>query len=175
MCARKHVGNEFFAVLLGDDILVNKKPCTQELIEIQKKRGASVIAVQEVALDRVSQYGIIRGQEVSKNLYRIDDMVEKPSQKTAPSNLASIGRYVLSPEIFKCIEKTKPGIGGEIQLTDSLKLLLKKEDVYAHVFTGRRYDIGQKIDLIKATLELGLEREEFREELESFIRSKIKC
>lgn len=174
-CARKHIGNEFFAVLLGDDILVSKKPCTKQLFDIQKSRGASVIAVQQVTWDRVSQYGIIKGQEVSKDLYRIDNMVEKPSRKMAPSNLASIGRYVLSPEIFSCIAKTKPGVGGEIQLTDSLKLLLKKEDVYAHVFTGKRYDIGRKIDLIKATVELGLERDEFREELTSFIKKKIGC
>jgi UTP--glucose-1-phosphate uridylyltransferase len=174
-CARKHIGNEFFAVLLGDDIIVNTVPCTRQLIDIHKKYSCSVIAVQPVPMDRVNQYGIIKGKEVADGIYKLEDMVEKPSPQEATSNLASIGRYVLSPTIFGCIESTKLGVGREIQLTDALKALLKKEDVYAHVFKGKRYDIGHKIDLIKATIELGLEREEFREELNSFIRKKLGC
>jgi len=174
-CARKHVGNEYFAVLLGDDILVNTSPCTKQLIDIHHKYNSSVIAVQPVPKERVSQYGIIIGKEVSPGIYRVEDMIEKPSPGETTSNLASIGRYILSPGIFGCIENTLPGVGREIQLTDSLKLLLKKEDVYAHVFDGRRFDIGQKIDLIKATIELGLERDEFKVELEAFLRKKLGC
>ena len=174
-CARKHIGNEYFAVLLGDDIIVNKVPCIKQLIDIHKKYSASVIAVQPVPPERVSQYGIIKGKEVADGIYKLEDMIEKPAPEQAPSNLASIGRYVLSPAIFGCIEATGLGVGREIQLTDALKALMKKEDVYAYVFNGRRYDIGHKIDLIKATIELSLEREEFRDELERFIRKTLGC
>lgn len=174
-CSRKHVGNEFFSVLLGDDIIINPVPCTKQLIDAHKKYGASVIAVQDVPRSRVDQYGIIKGEEVAEGVYRMSDMVEKPKPHEAASTLASIGRYYLSPTIFKCLEETPAGHGNELQLTDALRNLLKKEDIYALVSKGRRYDIGHKIDLIKATLELGMEREEFKDELREFLKKMNVC
>ena len=173
LCAKKHIGEHPFAVLLGDIITLSDSPCTKDLIGIYEKYGASVIAVEPVPLEEVRRYGVIKGEQVDDGLYRIVDLVEKPSPEQAPSNLAVLGRYVLTPAIFDCLEQTKPGLGGEIQLTDALRLLLEREEIYALEATGPRYDIGNKLSWIKATVELALMNEEIGEELRSYLHELL--
>ncbi len=167
--AEAFVDDEPFALLLGDTITI--PPCTKELIEIHKKYKTSIVAVEEVPKEKVSLYGIIACRLVEDSVYLIEDMVEKPSIEEAPSNLAAIGRYILTPEIFDCIKETKPGKGGEIQLTDAMKILSKREKMYAYLFKGKRYDIGNKLDWLKANIELALQDEELGKEIRTFIRS----
>jgi UTP--glucose-1-phosphate uridylyltransferase len=164
-CARKHVGQEPFVVLLGDTITLEEPPCTKQLIELFERVRAPVIAVERVPLEKVESYGVIQGKQLGDGTYVVENLVEKPSRDEAPSNLAVFGRYVLTPEIFKCLERTPPGRNNEIQLTDALNLLLKTQPIFAYEITGRRYDIGNKLDWLKATLELALEREELSEDL----------
>ncbi|MCD6448044.1 MAG: UTP--glucose-1-phosphate uridylyltransferase GalU [Thermoplasmata archaeon] len=161
--ARKHIDDEFFAVLLGDDIIVANQPCTKQLIDVYEKYNASVIAIQEVEMEYVSKYGIVDAEEVENRVYKIKALVEKPAPREAPSNLAVMGRYILSPKIFGYIEKTKPGKKGEIQLTDALNMMLENEELYAYVFEGKRYDLGDKFDWLRINIEMALKREEFRE------------
>jgi len=156
LLARQHVGNEPFAVMLGDTINLSAVPVVKQLMDVQARMGGSVIAVEPVAREKVGDYGIIKGTQVSDRLYDIDDLVEKPSPEEAPSNLGITGTYVLSPLIFDCIERTPPGRGGEVQLTDALRLLSKEEKVYGLQFDGRRYDIGDKLGWLKTTMELAL-------------------
>ncbi|MCD6223262.1 MAG: UTP--glucose-1-phosphate uridylyltransferase GalU [Thermoplasmata archaeon] len=170
--ARKHVGNEYFALMLGDDIILARKPCIKQLMEIHEKYGASIIAVQKVERKDVSKYGIVDYEEVEKGVYRIVDIVEKPSRSEAPSNMAVMGRYILHPSIFSFIEKTKPGKNNEIQLTDALKLMLKEHEIYAYEFEGKRFDVGGKLDWLKINIEIALKRKEF-EELRKFIKDEI--
>jgi len=170
--ARKHVGNEYFALLLGDDIILARKPCIKQLMEIHEKYEASVIAVQKVERKDVSKYGIVDYEEVEKGVYRIVDIVEKPSLEEAPSDMAVMGRYILHPSIFSFIEKTKPGKNNEIQLTDALKLMLKEHEIYAYEFEGKRFDVGGKLDWLKINIEIALKRKEF-EELRKFIKDEI--
>jgi UTP--glucose-1-phosphate uridylyltransferase len=170
LCAKKHIGENPFAVLLGDIITLDDNPCTKECIEAYDKYGASVIAVERVPLQDVRKYGVIAGEKVGDNVYRITDMVEKPHPKDAPSDLAILGRYILTPTIFEMLEKTTPGLGGEIQLTDALKALLEKEEIYAIEVTGPRYDIGNKLSWIKATIELALMNEEFGKDLSEYLK-----
>ena len=169
-CAEQYVGKEPFAVLLGDDICINGDPCTKQLIEVFQKRNAAVLAVQEVPRDKVSSYGIVTGSEIAKNIYRVDDIAEKPMPSETKSNLATIGRYVLVPEIFETLKKAKPGIGGEIQLTDAIKSLLKSEEVLAVHFKGRRYDIGDKLSWLSANIELAAERSELKGALATMLK-----
>ncbi len=173
--AAKHVGNEPFIVVLGDTILRADPPCTKQLISLYEKYHASIIAVEEVPMSKVSSYGIVKGKELSDGVYKIEDLVEKPSQKDAPSNLGIIGAYLLTPEIFDCIRRTPLGKNNEVQLTDAIKLLGNKQPIYAYRFKGRRYDIGNKLDWLKATIEMAIERDEFRGHLEPFIRELIDC
>jgi len=168
--AKKHVGNEYFAVLLGDDIIVADKPCIKQLVDIYKKYGKSVIAVQEVEEHLVSKYGVVDAEKMEDGVYRIKKLVEKPSIEKAPSNLAVMGRYILSPKIFECIERIKPGKNNEIQLTDALNLLLKEEEIYAYEFDGKRYDLGDKFDWLRINIEMALQREEFKEKLLNLIK-----
>ncbi len=170
MCAEKHIGDNPFAVLLGDAITLSDNPCTRVLIKHYNKLRASVVAVERVPKEEVRNYGIIKAEKVGDYLYRVTDLVEKPSPKDAPSDLAMLGRYVLTPGIFKSLAQTKSGLGGEIQLTDALKHLLKKEEVYAFEVTGPRYDIGNKLSWIKATIELALLSEEFGPELRVYLK-----
>jgi len=156
LLARQHVGNEPFAIMLGDTINLSAVPVVKQLMDVQARMGGSVIAVEPVAREKVGDYGIIKGTQVSDRLYDIDDLVEKPSPEEAPSNLGITGTYVLSPLIFDCIERTPPGRGGEVQLTDALRLLSKEEKVYGLQFDGRRYDIGDKLGWLKTTMELAL-------------------
>jgi UTP--glucose-1-phosphate uridylyltransferase len=172
--AEKHVADEPFAVLLGDDIIKGDTPCIKQLMDVYQKYKNSVVAVEEVK--DVSKYGIIKikGKEIDldKSVYRIEDIIEKPSFDEAPSNIGSIGRYVLTPEIFDCIKETPPGKGNEIQLTDAIRMLIRKEnkDVYAYKFKGKRYDAGDKLGSIKAIVDFALEREDLREEVEMYLR-----
>ncbi|MDP2210118.1 MAG: UTP--glucose-1-phosphate uridylyltransferase GalU [Candidatus Aquicultor sp.] len=174
LCAKKHIGENAFAVLLGDIITLSDSPCTKDLIGIYERYGASVIAVQPVPIEDVRRYGVIKGEQVDDGLYRIVDLVEKPTPEKAPSNLAVLGRYVLTPAIFDCLEQTKPGLGGEIQLTDALRLLLEREEMYALEATGPRYDIGNKLSWIKATVELALMNEEMGEELRVYLQELLR-
>lgn len=175
LCAKKHVGDEPFAVLLGDDIVFSKIPCTKQLIDKFKKYNSSIIAVERVPENKIETYGIIEyGTPVENKLYPILDLIEKPKKEKAPSNLGILGRYILTPEIFDCIEKTKKGYGGEIQLTDSLRLLKEQQTIYGYEFIGKRYDLGNKMDWLKTTFDVALMRDEFRDELLAYIKEKIK-
>ena len=170
--AEKHVGDEPFAVLLGDDIIKDDTPCIKQLVDVYQKYKNSVIAVEEVKNKDVSRYGIIRGTEIDKLVYRIEDLIEKPSLEEAPSNIGTVGRYILTPEIFDCIKETPQGKGNEIQLTDAIRMLIKKKKraVYAYKFKGKRYDAGDKLGSIKAIVDFALEREDLREEVEMYLR-----
>jgi UTP--glucose-1-phosphate uridylyltransferase len=169
-CAKKHVGNDPFVVMLGDTITKDKVTCTKQLIDIYNKYEKSVIALEEVPDEKVERYGIIGGEEIEENIYKIDKLVEKPPLRVAPSNLAIMGRYVLTPDIFDCIEKVEPGYGGEIQLTDALS---KLDEIYGQVFKGQSYDIGNRIDWLKTSLRFALEDEKAKDEILNFIKNEI--
>lgn len=169
-CARKFIGNEPFAVLLGDDIVQAEKPCLKQMIEQYERYHSSIIGVQRVPESEVSRYGIVGGKEIENRIYRVDRLVEKPRQQEAPSNIAIMGRYILSPRIFEVLENQTPGAGGEIQLTDAIGELNRTEVVYAYDFEGTRYDVGEKLGFIKTTLEFALQRPELRRELLEYLR-----
>ncbi len=171
LCAKAFMGDEPFAVLLGDDVVYNpKKPALQQLIDVYEKTGSSVLGCQMVAEDQVSSYGIVAGESVGERLVRVTDMVEKPAKEEAPSRLAVLGRYVITPEIFELLEQTKPGKGGEIQLTDALKMLAMKQFIYAYDFEGRRYDLGDKLGFLQATIEFALRREDIGAAFRTYIK-----
>lgn len=159
--ARQHVGNEPFAVLLGDTIIDSVIPVTQQLIDTYEQYRCTVIAVEEVDMDKVSRYGIAGGRKLSEKLMEIEQLVEKPKSEESPSNLAIAGRYILTPEIFRALEKTPKGKSNEIQLTDALQLLMRREMIMANTIEGKRYDIGNKLDFLKTTVEFALKRKEF--------------
>jgi UTP--glucose-1-phosphate uridylyltransferase len=165
--AESFVDDEPFALLLGDTITF--PPCTKELIQAYSRYKTSIIAVEEVPMEKVNLYGIVACKEVEDSIYLIEDMVEKPAVDEAPSNLAILGRYILTPEIFDCIKETKPGKGNEIQLTDAMRILNTRERMYAYLFRGKRYDIGNKLDWLKANIEMALEDGEVGEEIREFI------
>lgn len=168
-CARKHIGDEHFAVMLGDTINISEVPVVGQLMEVNRETGATVVAVEPVPRDKIRDYGIVAGERVKERLIRVTDMVEKPSPEDAPSNMGITGTYVLSPRIFECIERVSPGANDEIQLTDALRLLLSEEEVLAYEFVGRRYDIGDKIGWLRTSLELALEHPEFGPPLRSYL------
>jgi len=165
--AKSFVGEEAFALLLGDTITIPE--CTKELIKKYDEFKTSIIAVEEVPKEKISSYGIIKGKEVEGDIHLVEDLVEKPSAEEAPSNLGILGRYVLTPAIFDAIERTPPGKENEIQLTDALRLV--RERIYAYVYRGRRYDIGNKLDWLKSNIELSLADERFNNELRDFLHS----
>ncbi len=165
------IDSEPFAVVLGDDIIISKKPVLKQMKEIFERINRPIIAVQRVPKEDVSSYGIVKVRKYGDRLYQIEDLVEKPSVSQAPSNLAIIGRYILVPEIFDCIRQTKKDKKGEIQLTDALKLLLNKTEIFAYEFEGKRYDIGNKMGFLKATVELALKREDLKEEFLAYLKS----
>ena len=171
LCAKHFVGDEPFAVLLGDDIMDAEVPVLKQLMDVYEDCEGSVLGVQEVPKDRVSSYGVVKPVAVKERLWRADDLVEKPSVEEAPSRLAVLGRYIISPEIFGILEKTQPGRGGEIQLTDALKKLSEREPVYAYEFEGRRYDVGDKQGYLEATVDFALKRPDLRE---PFLRYLLK-
>ncbi|MDH7517798.1 MAG: UTP--glucose-1-phosphate uridylyltransferase GalU [Candidatus Thermoplasmatota archaeon] len=172
--AEKHVGDEPFAVLLGDDITDSKKPCAKQLIDVFNKHKSSVIAVQNVPREKISRYGSVQTKSTSeKQLYLIKHIVEKPKSEEAPSTMAAIGRYVFTPEIFDCIHKTKPGVNNELQITDSINILTKSQKVYAYAFEGKRYDIGDKLGYVQAIIDFSLQNKEIKNDIKNYIR-KIK-
>ena len=163
LCAKQFVGDEPFAVLLGDDIVDATVPCLKQLIEVYEDCGGSVLGVQEVPRRQVCRYGIVKPQPMKERLWKALDLVEKPKVEEAPSRLAVLGRYVIEPEIFEILAATPPGAGGEIQLTDALRTLGKSKPIYAYQFEGRRYDIGDKQGFLEATVEFALKRPDLRE------------
>jgi UTP--glucose-1-phosphate uridylyltransferase len=170
--AEKHVGDEPFAVMLGDDIIKAESPCITQLMNLFERDEKPVIAVEAVAKEKIRDYGIIKGREIEKSVYLVEDIIEKPSLEEAPSNIGTVGRYILTPEIFDCVKETPPGKGNEIQLTDAIRMLIKEEDVYGYAFTGKRYDAGDKIGYVKAIIDFALEREALKEELEGHLRER---
>ncbi|WP_315276004.1 UTP--glucose-1-phosphate uridylyltransferase GalU [Selenomonas sputigena] len=173
LCARQFVGDEPFAVLLGDDLVDAKVPCLAQLIDVYEDYGGSVLGVQQVPQSQVSRYGIVAPHKVKPNVWQAVDLVEKPETETAPSCLAVLGRYVLTPAIFDILEHTKPGAGEEIQLTDAICELARKEEVYAYHFEGRRYDIGDKEGFLEATVEQALKRPELRDDFMAYLVQRI--
>ncbi|ATW24523.1 UTP--glucose-1-phosphate uridylyltransferase GalU [Candidatus Formimonas warabiya] len=171
-CARKFVKEEPFAVLLGDDVIRSGRPCLGQLMEVYEKYGSGVVGVQPVPDRDVSKYGIIKVQGREENVYEIEDLMEKPAPDKAPSNLAIMGRYIIEPEIFPILEKQPPGAGGEIQLTDALRTLNGRHKMYGYRFEGKRYDVGDKLGFLKATVDFALEREDLRDAFGDFIREK---
>jgi UTP--glucose-1-phosphate uridylyltransferase len=169
-CARSFIGQEPFAVLLGDDIVHSDVPCLKQLLDVFDEYNTTIVGVQHVPEKDVSKYGIVDCRPVGDRLYKINDMVEKPDRDKAPSNIGILGRYVITPGIFPFLENAKPGKGGEIQLTDALKHLAHAEDVYAYDFTGKRYDVGNKIGFLQATVEFALEREDLRNEFIDYLK-----
>ena len=172
-CAKTFVGDDPFAVILGDDLVVSEKPAIGQLIEAYENKKAPIIGVQDVAAKDVDKYGIVRYKEKEGNSYLLDDMIEKPSVDEAPSNLAILGRYIITADIFSILENTPKGKGGEIQLTDALKTLADKRDMYAYNFAGKRYDVGNKMGFLQATVEFALNRDEFADDFKRYLKDLI--
>ncbi|MFY9586247.1 MAG: UTP--glucose-1-phosphate uridylyltransferase GalU [Actinomycetota bacterium] len=167
LTAEAHVGNQPFAVLLGDDIIAD--PLLPRMVDVYEQYGRSVLSLLEVPREDIRFYGSVKPEPVGENLVKVLDIVEKPDPEEAPSNLASIGRYVLTPEIFDALRNIGPGVGGEIQLTDAVRTLIKTQAVYGYLFEGVRYDIGKKLDYLRATVELGADREDLGEDFRAFL------
>jgi len=172
-CAKSFIGNEPFAVLLGDDIVDSEVPCLKQLIDVFNEYKTTVIGVQPVNDEDVSKYGIVSCKQVDNRVYKVKDLVEKPDRENAPSNIAILGRYIITPLIFECLENVKPGKGGEIQLTDALKTLIGQEAMYAYDFIGKRYDVGNKLGFLQATVEFALKREDLNEEFTKYLKEII--
>lgn len=172
-CARKFIGNEPFAVLLGDDIVRSEKPCVKQLAEIYQQTNCSVVGVQEVPDDQISRYGVIDPISEGGSIYRVRTFVEKPPKETAPSNLAIMGRYILTPDIFDYLDRHEKGAGGEIQLTDAIQRLNEQQRVYAYLFEGTRYDVGDKLGYITTTIDFALQDDELRTSLLHFLENVL--
>ena len=173
LCAKDFIGNEPFAVLLGDDIIDSPSPCLGQLLEVYRKYRGCVLALEQVPIENISSYGCVKATHISEQVYEVTDMVEKPKPEEAPSDLAIIGRYILTPEIFPILENLEPGKGGEIQLTDAILKLSREEAIYGCRFTGVRHDCGDKLGFLKATVDLALKREEFNGEFEKYLRERL--
>ncbi|MGL6104537.1 UTP--glucose-1-phosphate uridylyltransferase GalU [Romboutsia sp.] len=172
-CAKSFIGNEPFAVLLGDDIVDCETPCLKQLISAYDEYKTTILGVQEVATEDINKYGILDVKHIEDRVYKVKDMVEKPSIEEAPSNVAILGRYIITPDIFKILENQEPGKGGEIQLTDALKTLGKHEAIYAYNFEGRRYDVGDKFGFLEATIDFALKRDNLRDDLLNYMRTVV--
>ena len=170
LTAKRVVGNEPFAVLLGDDIIDAETPVLRQMMDVYQRYPGTILAIQKVPRQQTRNYGIIDARKIENGVYLVKDLVEKPSPDEAPSNFAIIGRYILAPEIFAALEQTKPGKGGEIQLTDGLKLLMAKQPIYAFEFQGKRHDAGDKLGFLKATVEFGLKNAEFGSEFRGYLQ-----
>lgn len=173
LCAKDFVGNEPFAVLLGDDIVDSGRPCLRQLLDVFDQHGGSVLALEKVPMETISSYGCVAADPIDERTFHVTDMVEKPARDEAPSDMAIIGRYVLTPRIFGILMDQKPGKGGEIQLTDAILTLSKEEKVYGCLFEGLRHDCGDKLGFLKATVDMALKREEFSVEFEAYLRQRL--
>lgn len=171
LCAKEHVGNNPFVVMLGDDFYMSQVPQVKQLVGVFNKMGGNVLAVKEVPREEASRYGIINGKRVDDKTYLINDIIEKPNPDKAPSNIAWMGRAVLTPEIFDYLEKTEPGYGGEIQFTDAIKEMCKTHKTYAYLYEGKRYDVGTKLDYLKAIIDYSLVREDLNDDIKSYLRN----
>lgn len=169
-CAKSFVGNEPFAVLLGDDVVDSKVPCLKQMIDMYDTYNSTILGVQKVEWENVNKYGIVSGNKINDNVYTVNDLIEKPDINNAPTNIAILGRYIITPEIFDILENTKKGVGGEIQLTDGLRELANIHEMYAYIFEGRRYDVGSKIGFLEATVDFALKRDDLRESFISYLR-----
>lgn len=171
LCAKSFVGDEPFAVLLGDDVVYNDgTPCLKQLIDVYNEKGGSVLGVQTVPHENICKYGCVDGEKLGDRLYSVKDMIEKPKPEEAPTDVGVLGRYVITPEIFEKLETTNPGAGGEIQLTDALKTLAKEQAMYAYDFVGRRYDVGDRLGFLEATVEYALRREDLSGQFKSYLK-----
>ncbi len=173
LCSKTFVGNDSFAVLLGDDVVVGDVPAIGQLIKAYEEKEVSIMGVQEVKKEEVDKYGIVSLDKNENNLEKMNNFVEKPNIDEAPSNKAVLGRYVLTPTIFEYLETQKEGAGNEVQLTDAVKRMMAKEDVYALAFEGDRYDIGDKLGFLKATVDFALQRDDLKEDFKKFLETKI--
>ncbi len=175
LCARAFMGDEPFAVLLGDDVVYHPEwPALRQLMDVYEETGGSVLGCQEVPLEDVSAYGIVAGDKTDDpRLMRVRDMIEKPTQEEAPSRMAVLGRYIIKPGIFDILASTKPGKGGEIQLTDALKVLAQQDEVYAYNFRGQRYDVGNKLGFLKATVEFALRRPDLGAPFRAYLKDMV--
>lgn len=169
-CAKSFVGNEPFAVLLGDDVVDSQNPCLKQMIEVFEQYNSTILGVQPVGWENVNKYGIVSGNKINDNIYSVKDLVEKPSQDKAPTNIAILGRYIITPKIFEILENTSKGVGGEIQLTDGLRELCNIEDVYAYTFEGRRYDVGSKIGFLQATVDFAMKSDDLRDDFKAYLK-----
>ena len=172
LCARSFIDDEPFAVLLGDDVVYNEtNPALRQMIDIYNDLGATILGCQEVPLEKVSSYGIVAGVPVEgKNVLRVTNMIEKPSVEEAPSRTAVLGRYIITPDVFEVLARTEPGKGGEIQLTDAIQTMASREAVYAYCFKGKRYDVGDKLGFLKATVEYALRRPALGEPFRKYLK-----
>ncbi len=173
LMARELVGDEPFAVLLADDVIDGQTPCLKQMIEVFEQTRSSILAIQQIDGPSISQYGVLDAAPVNGNqrLYQVKNMVEKPRMEDAPSNLAIVGRYILTPAIFETLDRTPLGAGGELQLTDGIRLLLQQEKVYGYRFEGKRHDAGDKLGFLKATVEFALKRPELKDEFRNYLKS----
>ena len=175
LCGKSFIGDEPFAVLLGDDVVYNReKPCLKQLIDCYEEKNASILGVQTVPKDKVDKYGIVDSIEISDRVSRVKGLVEKPPIEKAPTNRAILGRYIITPKIFELLETTTPGKGGEIQLTDALVKLMELEDMYAYNFEGRRYDVGDKLGFLQATVEYALRKPDLKDDFIEYLKNVIK-
>jgi UTP--glucose-1-phosphate uridylyltransferase len=173
LCAKEFVGDEPFAVLLGDDIIDAEHPCLAQLLDVYEEHQGTVLALEQVPLENISAYGCVKANRISDHAFEVIDTIEKPKRNEAPSDLAIIGRYVLTPAIFPILEQLEPGSGGEIQLTDAIRKLLSIEAVYGCRFEGTRHDCGDKFGFLKATVDMALKRKEFNGKFLAFLRERL--
>lgn len=172
-CAKSFIGDEPFAVLLGDDIVDSYTPCLKQLIDTYDEYKTSILGVQEVAKEDTNKYGILDCKYIEDRVYKVKDMIEKPNVEEAPSNIAILGRYIITPAIFEILENQAPGKGGEIQLTDALKTLASHEAIYAYNFEGRRYDVGDKLGFLEATIDFALKKENLKDGLMNYMKNIV--
>lgn len=173
LCAKHIVGNQPFAVLFGDDVIDSQVPATKQMMDVFYEKKASIMAVQEVPKEKVASYGVIEPYECEGKLCKIKNLVEKPNPKEAPSNLAVVGKYICTPEVFDALEKVKPGKDGEIRLIDGFDILKERQALYGYVFEGKRYDTGDKLGLIKATIDFALKRPELEVALREYLKKIV--
>jgi UTP--glucose-1-phosphate uridylyltransferase len=169
-CAKSFIGNEPFAVLLGDDIVDSEVPCLRQMIDVYNEYKTTVLGVQHVPQEDVSKYGIVSCKAVDDRVFKVKDLVEKPDREHAPSDIAILGRYIITPRIFDYLENAVPGKGGEIQLTDALKNLIGTEAIYAYDFVGKRYDVGHRLGFLEATVEFALKRDDLKDDFRQYLK-----